>query len=88
MELYSVVYDVAKWYGFFALVTSLTFVCINLDIMLKVRPPFTFMGYVAYLATIAFYAFIFAPGFFVMLVKYSDLYTATVINVLLEDEEK
>lgn len=89
MEYLPIIFEGAKWYGFFCLVTALTICVINIRLLWLVNPPWGFPGYFSYLFTTFIMAFVAAPGFFIVMIRFSELYNETVITTLLaiEDED-
>ena len=84
MEFLPTLYNAAVWYAFFCLVTTLSMLVVNVEIVHKLGYPFGPWGTASYLLTSLFLSFIFAPAFFLILILFGDTYKAAVIKTLLD----
>jgi amino acid permease len=86
MEFLPIIFDLAKYYAFFCLVTAVCFALINFRYAIAIRPNWGVFPHLAFVTTIFISAFVLAPIFFVILMGYSEVYKAAII-VALEKED-
>jgi len=79
--------DVIRTYGFFCLVTALTYGVITIGIFRELGIKMRVMALIAYLATTMFITFLFAPVFFIILLFFSNEYKVAVARNLIDNNE-
>lgn len=84
-------YNIFQWYALFCGATTVAILWLNLRAYYHVRPPMGFIGAFTYFSVTGVLAFVFAPVFFVVFIKFSEIYVMAVatvfINKFLNDDE-
>jgi hypothetical protein len=88
MEFLPIIFDIAKYYAFFCLVTAICFSLINFRYAIAVRPNWGVFPHLAFVTTVFIMAFILAPIFFIVLIGYSEVYKLAVIASLEKDDDE
>lgn len=84
MELLPTLYEYSQIYAFFSLVTALTVLVINAQLLWLVK-PFGFAGSLSYLITTLVVTFLFAPVFMFILIFYGEVYKSSITVSLLKN---